>query len=114
MRSALVKEPPTADWLALGPLLVPSSWSLLLSVNERIETICMIMTPVSSVSIENRVLDGEYQAIELAGDAPEAFNDTSHPDRVKPLLKKVFFSNGSGIFPPHSVTIISAKFNYEC
>jgi len=62
-----------------------------------------------SVSINNRVLDGEYQAIELAGDAPDAFNDTGNPDRVKPVSKKVFFSDGTGILPPHSVSIISMK-----
>jgi alpha-L-arabinofuranosidase len=60
---------------------------------------CMVKMP-------DRPLSGDYAAIELAGDSPEAYNDIEHPNRVVPVRKQVTFSQGVIELPPHSLTII--------
>ena len=55
-------------------------------------------------------LDGQYQAVVLAGDSPEAFNDIEHPQRVLPEKTKLTFARGVASLPPHSLTIVKVPF----
>ena len=48
----------------------------------------------------------QYDAIVLAGDSPEAFNDVEHPTRVVPEKMKLTFKKGIANLPPHSLTIL--------
>gem|GEM_PF-103339 len=59
-----------------------------------------------TVKMKETPLDGQYEALVLAGDSPEAFNDIEHPDRVVPVKTKVAFTNGVANLPPHSLTLI--------
>ncbi|MCX7006013.1 MAG: hypothetical protein NTY53_01970 [Kiritimatiellaeota bacterium] len=59
-----------------------------------------------TVQMKDRLLDGEYAALVLAGDAPEAFNDIEHPNRVTPQKTTLTFNKGAVNLPPHSLTIL--------
>jgi len=59
-----------------------------------------------TVKMKDRLLDGDYAAIVLAGDSPEAFNDIEHPDRVAPQQTKLAFTKGVVHLPPHSLVIV--------
>ncbi|MDQ1257831.1 MAG: Alpha-L-AF protein, partial [Candidatus Hydrogenedentes bacterium] len=45
-------------------------------------------------------------AVILAGDSPEAYNDVETPDRVVPAKTTLTFSGGTVKLPPHSLTIV--------
>ena len=59
-----------------------------------------------TVSLANRNLNGDYPAVILAGDSPEAYNDTINPNRVVPVKTKLTFSNGVVRLPAHSICIV--------
>jgi alpha-N-arabinofuranosidase len=59
-----------------------------------------------TVQMKDRLLDGEYAALVLAGDSPEAFNDIENPNRVTPQKTTLIFSQGAVTLPPHSLTIV--------
>jgi alpha-N-arabinofuranosidase len=59
-----------------------------------------------TVMMKDIPLDGEYKAIVLAGDSPDAFNDIEKPDRVVPEKTKLTFLKGVVTLPPHSLTIV--------
>jgi len=63
-----------------------------------------------SVHLKGRQLKGDYEAIVLAGDSPDAFNDIDHPERVVPVLTRMSFSKEKVCLPPHSLSIIKIKF----
>jgi len=58
-----------------------------------------------TVRMLGRLLDGEYAAVVLAGDSPEAFNDIENPARVMPQKTTLTFAKGVVNLPPHSLTI---------
>jgi len=60
------------------------------------------------VKLNDQLLEGSYQAIVLAGDSPDAFNDIKHPNRVVPVKKKLKARQGVIELPPHSLTILKA------
>jgi len=59
-----------------------------------------------TVKMKDRLLDGNYAAIVLSGDSPEAFNDIGHPDRVAPQKTTFTFTQGVVDLPPHSLSIV--------
>ncbi|MEI7903184.1 MAG: alpha-L-arabinofuranosidase C-terminal domain-containing protein [bacterium] len=59
-----------------------------------------------TVNMKNRLLDGKFSAVVLAGASPEAFNDIEYPDRVAPQKTTLTFTQGVVNLPPHSLTII--------
>ena len=61
---------------------------------------------VCTLKMKDAVLDGEYAALVLAGDSPEAFNDIEHPNRVTPQKTTLTFKKGEVSLRPHSLTIV--------
>ena len=61
------------------------------------------------VKMPGRHLSGDYAALELTGDSPEAYNDIEHPNRVAPVRRQVTFTQGVIELPPHSLTIIKLR-----
>jgi len=59
-----------------------------------------------TVRMKAVLLEGTHAATILAGDAPDAFNDTEHPDRVVPAKRQLTFKSGLVKLPPHSLTIV--------
>jgi alpha-N-arabinofuranosidase len=59
-----------------------------------------------TVRMKDRLLDGEYAALVLDGDSPEAFNDIGNPNRVTPRKTTLVFSKGAASLPPHSLIIV--------
>jgi len=59
-----------------------------------------------TVQIKDRLLDGEYAALVLAGDSSEAFNDIENPNRVTTQKTTLTFIKGTVNLPPHSLTIL--------
>jgi len=59
-----------------------------------------------TVTMKDRLLDGEYKTTVLAGDSPDAFNDIEHPNRVAPQKTTLSFTKGAVNLPPHSLTIV--------
>ena len=49
---------------------------------------------------------GRYQALVLCGDAPDAYNDREHPDRVVPENRRIRIRRGIVTLPPHSLTLV--------
>ncbi len=59
-----------------------------------------------TIKMKDRLLEGEYSAVRLAGDSPDSFNDTENPNRVVPKQIALTVVNGSMSLPPHSLTLI--------
>ena len=59
-----------------------------------------------TVKMGDRLLEGRYDAVILAGDSPEAYNDIEHFDRVTPKHTQLTFAEGRTELPPHSLTIV--------
>jgi hypothetical protein len=49
---------------------------------------------------------GAFDAIVLAGDSPDAFNDVETPNRVRSEAERLMFETGVVPLPPHSLTIV--------
>jgi alpha-N-arabinofuranosidase len=64
------------------------------------------MTVACTVKMKDRPLQGSYQAVVLAGDSPDAYNDIENPNRVAPKKTKLAFAKGVVNLPPHSLTIV--------
>ena len=64
---------------------------------------------VCTVKMKDRPLQGSYQAVVLAGDSPDAYNDIANPNRVVPQRTKLTFAKGRVSLPPHSLTIIKVS-----
>lgn len=50
---------------------------------------------------------GPVEATLLEGDAPDAFNDVDHPDRVVPRRATLALADGAVTLPPHSLAILT-------
>jgi alpha-N-arabinofuranosidase len=59
-----------------------------------------------TVRLKDRTLDGNFAAVVLESDSPEAYNDIARPDRVAPKKKKLKVKDGLIELPPHSLTIL--------
>ena len=59
-----------------------------------------------TIRMDDRLMDGEYAALVLAGDSPEAFNAIEYPNRVTPQKRTLTFIQGAVDLPPHSLTIL--------
>ena len=64
-----------------------------------------------TVKMKDMPLEGDYEAMALAGESPDAFNDVEHPDRVVPRRTTLVFTKGVANLPPHSLTIIRVPMN---
>ncbi len=62
-----------------------------------------------TVRMKDARLEGEYPAVTLAGDSPEAFNDIDHPDRVAPVRTTLTAVRGVVELPPHSLTVMKVS-----
>jgi alpha-N-arabinofuranosidase len=62
-----------------------------------------------TIKMNRAPLDGRYEAVILAGDSPEAFNDVEHPNRVVPVSTQLLFKKGVADLPPHSLTIVRVE-----
>jgi alpha-N-arabinofuranosidase len=58
------------------------------------------------LKMKDTLLDGRYEAVVLAGDSPEAFNDLDHPNRVVSEKTQLSFKKGVVSLPPHSLMIV--------
>lgn len=63
-----------------------------------------------TVRFGDRLLDGTFDALVLAGDSPEAFNDVDHPDRVVPKKTRAVVTRGLVELPPHALMILKVRF----
>ena len=61
---------------------------------------------VPALTIQDRIPDGSYEAIVLAGESPDSYNDIEHPERVVPRRTTPAFANGVVHLPPHSLSIV--------
>ena len=59
-----------------------------------------------TIKIKDLLIEGEYEALVLSGDSPDAFNDIEHPNRVAPQKTTLTFTKGVVNLPPHSLTIV--------
>jgi alpha-N-arabinofuranosidase len=59
-----------------------------------------------TIKMKDTPLEGNYEALVLAGESPDAYNDIEHPNRVVPQKKKLRFVAGVVNLPPHSLTIV--------
>ena len=59
-----------------------------------------------TVKMKTAALEGDYAALVLAGDSPDAYNDIEHPDRVTPRKATLTFTKGVAHLPPHSLTLV--------
>ena len=59
-----------------------------------------------TVRMKDTPLEGNFEALVLAGDSRDAYNDIGYPDRVVPVKTKLTFSKGEANLPPHSLTIV--------
>ena len=66
-------------------------------------------TVACTIKMKDRPLEGEYGAVVLAGDSPDAFNDIENPNRVAPEKRTVVFKKGVVDLPPHSLVIVKVR-----
>jgi len=59
-----------------------------------------------TLRFKERVLNGAFDAVMLAGDSPDAFNSIENPQRVVPRKTRLAISNGVARLPPHSLTLL--------
>ena len=59
-----------------------------------------------TIKMKDTSLDGRYEAVIMAGDSPEAFNDVEHPNRVVPQKTLLIFKKGIVSLPAHSLMIV--------
>ena len=59
-----------------------------------------------TVKMKDMLLEGNYEAMVLAGDSPDSYNDIENPNRVVPEKTKLIFAEGVVNLPPHSLTIV--------
>jgi len=63
-----------------------------------------------TVNFGDRPLDGTFDALVLAGDSPEAFNDVDHPNRVAPKKTRLSVEQGVVELPPHALVILKVDY----
>jgi alpha-N-arabinofuranosidase len=59
-----------------------------------------------TVKLNDKTVEGAFEATILASDSPEAYNDIEHPERVMPEKRKLRFRDGITTLPPHSLSIV--------
>ena len=59
-----------------------------------------------TVQLEDTLLNGTFEAVVLAGDSPDAYNDIENPHHVVPESKQLTFRKNVVKLPPHSLTIV--------
>ena len=94
-----IKSVPVADAIATVNA-AGTQWALAL-VNRHPDN-----AVACTVKMQDRLLDGTYNAVILAGDSPDAFNDIEHPRQVVPVKTKLIFNKGVVNLPPHSLAIV--------
>lgn len=63
-------------------------------------------TVTCTLRMKDMPLQGHCEALILAGESPDSFNDIEHPNRVVPEKTKLNFLKGVVNLPPHSLTIV--------
>jgi alpha-N-arabinofuranosidase len=102
----------TADELCRGGQSIPvadavvtvddsgKNWAIaLVNRHPELEVAC-------TVTMQDPIPDGSHEAIVLAGDSPDSYNDIEHPERVVPRRTTLVFANGVVHLPPHSLSIV--------
>ena len=59
-----------------------------------------------TVMLAGGPLQGRYRATILTGDSPDAYNDVTCSDRVRPVMTEIAFVDGCASLAPHSLTIL--------
>jgi len=59
-----------------------------------------------TIRMKDSLLEGNYEALTLAGDSPDSYNDIENPNRVAPKKTVLTFAKGVTYLPPHSLTIV--------
>ena len=59
-----------------------------------------------TVMLAGGPLHGRYRATVLTGDSPDAYNDVTCSDRVRPVMTEIAFVDGCASLAPHSLTIL--------
>jgi alpha-N-arabinofuranosidase len=62
-----------------------------------------------TISINGKLLEGNFNATILSGDSPEAYNSIENPDRVFPESTALKFEKGVTMLAPHSLTILKVS-----
>ncbi len=62
-----------------------------------------------TIRLKGEPLDGSYEANQLEGPSPDAYNDVDAPNRVTPQDVKLTFRDGAVSLPPHSLTILHVE-----
>ena len=75
------------------------TWTVAMINRHPAEEVCC------TISMGDIPLDGKVQAMVLAGDSPDAFNDIEHPNRVAPVKTELVFEQGVVNLPPHSLCV---------
>jgi alpha-N-arabinofuranosidase len=58
-------------------------------------------------------VSGEHPATVLAGDRADAYNDVDAPDAVRPVDRRIAFTDGVAVLPPHSVSVCRIPFRTQ-
>lgn len=67
-------------------------------------------TPATcQISLGGSPVNGHCSLTTLCGDAPDAYNDLTHPDRVTPIATEVMIECGAITLPPHTVSVIRPR-----
>jgi alpha-L-arabinofuranosidase len=62
-----------------------------------------------TVKMKDMLLEGKYEAMVLAGDSPDSYNDIENPNRVVPQKAMLTLTKGVVNLPPHSLTIVKVS-----
>jgi alpha-L-arabinofuranosidase len=62
-----------------------------------------------TLALGDRLPNGAFDATVLAGDSPDAYNDTDHPEQVVPERTRLEFRDGLTKLPPHSLSIVTIR-----
>ncbi|HAK97667.1 MAG TPA: hypothetical protein DCM87_22430, partial [Planctomycetes bacterium] len=62
-----------------------------------------------TLKLRDAPIEGACEAVVLAGDSPDAYNDRDHPDRVAPRRTRLEIAGGAVTLPPHSLAIVKLR-----
>ncbi len=102
----------TADGLNFGTISAVDAIVTTTPGSAKLKVLLINRDPTAPASClvkidERGPLSGDYPAVILTADSPEAFNSVETPDRVTPKTITAHFKDGATQVPPHSMVIIT-------
>jgi alpha-N-arabinofuranosidase len=102
----------TADGLDFGAIAAVDALVTTTPGSAKLKVLLINRDPTAAASCLVRIDDrdpvsGDYPAVILTADSPEAFNSVETPDRVTPKKITAHFKDGATQVPPHSLVIIT-------